>query len=103
MAEGGRISDRYLSGVLSAAGEVPPAGLGEEVASLAESAPWVTYPLGRTPAEKCEACGTPVSVVAERALGTPPESAAAPALWEPGPWRKHTPRRCAAMRKEAGW
>lgn len=71
---------------------------GEEIASLTESKDFITYPREMTPPEKCEVCGTLVTVVPEEHVtrrGKPE-----PALWESGQWRKHTPRRCKAMRKE---
>jgi hypothetical protein len=74
------------------------AELGEELASLRESGPYITYPGGMSKPEKCEVCGTLVIVVPEvpASARTEPE----PALWESGQWRKHTPRRCKAMRRE---
>jgi hypothetical protein len=75
------------------------AELAEEIESLAESKDWLTHPGGMTEPERCGACGTLVAMVPEVHVtrrGDPE-----PALWEAGQWRKHTPRRCQAMRKAA--
>jgi hypothetical protein len=68
----------------------------EDVTSLAESEDFITYPGRMTRPGKCEACGTPVTFVPEvrASARSEPETA----LWEPGQWRKHTPRRCSARR-----
>jgi hypothetical protein len=75
------------------------AELAEELASLAESRDYFTHPQKMTPPEKCEVCGTLVTFVPE-AHTARRDSKREPALWEAGQWRKHTPRRCGAMRKD---
>jgi hypothetical protein len=73
----------------------------EELRSLAESAGYVTYPGEMTVPEKCEACGTPVTFITEAPIGYPQgDQKMETGLWEPDDWRRHTPRRCAAMRKD---
>jgi hypothetical protein len=71
----------------------------EEIASLAESKDYITHPQGMTPPEKCEVCVTLVTFVPEVHVTRRGEPE--PALWEAGQWRKHTPRRCNALRREA--
>jgi hypothetical protein len=78
------------------------AELEEELASLAESRDLITYPGEMTAPEECEGCGTPVTVVPERPAGAPRDSDLDLARWETVQWRKHTPRRCQATRKEPG-
>ena len=73
-------------------------GFAEEITSLTESRDYITYPGEKTEPEKCEVCGTLVTVVPEEHLAR--RGRREPALWESGQWRKHTPRRCKAMRKE---
>jgi hypothetical protein len=73
----------------------------EEITSLAESRDYVTCPGQAAKPEKCEVCGTLVTVVPEVPGSDPRDSKPEPALWDPGQWRKHTLRRCNAMRKEA--
>lgn len=75
------------------------AELAEELASLTESRDYFTHPQKMTPTEKCEVCGTLVTFVPEAHVDRR-DSKPVPALWESGQWRKHTPRRCKAMRKE---
>jgi hypothetical protein len=72
----------------------------EEITSLTESKDFITYPREMTPPEKCEVCGTLVTFVPEEHVGRRGEPE--PALWEAGKWRKHTPRRCKAMRRPGG-
>lgn len=69
----------------------------EDIASILESKDWITHPGEMTAPEKCEVCGTLVTFVPEAHVARrgKPE----PALWETGLWRKHTPRRCGAMRR----
>jgi hypothetical protein len=67
----------------------------EEFRSLAESQDYFTYSGEATDPIPCECCGTLVTMVPETTrLRDHPK----PAIWEPGPWRKHTMRRCNAMR-----
>lgn len=69
----------------------------EDIASLMESKDYVAYPGGSRP-EKCEVCGTLVAFWPEVPVyGAHREPA--PALWEPEPGRKHTPRRCTWKRE----
>jgi hypothetical protein len=75
------------------------AELAEELASLAESRDYFTHPQHMTPPEKCEACGTLVTFVPEVHIDRR-DSKPEPGLWEAGQWRKHTPRRCKAMRRD---
>jgi hypothetical protein len=77
------------------------AELAEELASLAESRDLITYPGEMTAPEACGACGTPVTLVPERPVSAPRDSDLELARWETAQWRKHTPRRCEAMREEA--
>lgn len=70
----------------------------EEITSLTESKDFITYPQQMTKPEKCEVCGTPVTFVPEVRVTRRGEPV--PALWESGQWRKHTPRRCKAMRRD---
>jgi hypothetical protein len=61
----------------------------EDCKSLLESKDYFTHPWGMSKPEKCEVCGTLVTVVPEVSVhsGDKPQFA----LWEPGAWRKHTP------------
>lgn len=72
--------------------------LAEDIRSLLESKDWVTYPGEASEAIRCECCGTPVVAVPEAAAGAARRKRA-PAIWEPRPWRKHTLRRCDALRR----
>jgi hypothetical protein len=101
-----RVRGRFMSDALAAAlademqrrAEADPA-FAEEIKSVLESKDFITYSLDMTDPIRCECCGTLVAMVPEvhaREGGHPK-----PAIWEPGPWRKHTPRRCDAMRGTA--
>jgi hypothetical protein len=72
------------------------AELAEELTSLAESKDWITHPGGMTTPERCGVCGTLITMVPEVHVTRRGEPE--PAVWEAGQWRKHTPRRCNAMR-----
>jgi hypothetical protein len=74
------------------------AELEEEITSLNESAPWLTQPGEMSKPAKCEVCGTLVTVVPEVRAYTRTDPQ--PGLWEPGQWRRHTPRRCRTKREE---
>lgn len=69
----------------------------EEIRSLNESQDYFTYPGQATEPIPCECCGTLVTMVPE-VTARGPRGHPKPAIWEPGQWRKHTLRRCNAMR-----
>ena len=71
----------------------------EDCESLLESKDYFTHPWGMSRPEKCEVCGTLVTVVPEVPAGRHEEPK--PAVWEPGMWRKHTLRRCNYWRGQA--
>ena len=71
----------------------------EDCESLLESKDYITHPGGMSKPEKCECCGTLVTVVPEVPVGRREEPK--PAIWEVGAWRKHTPRRCNWKRGQA--
>jgi hypothetical protein len=71
----------------------------EDVLSLLESRDWITWPGGAGEAIRCESCGTMVTQVPE-ALAV--RERRRPGIWEPAQWRRHTVRRCDALRDRAG-
>jgi hypothetical protein len=73
----------------------------EDVNSLAETRDYVTYPDLMSRPQPCEVCGTGLTIVPERSASVPADTEPTPALWEVTLWRKHTPRRCQAMRRLA--
>lgn len=95
-----RSGDSRLRMVLAGIRDDPGEPAAEEIASLAESKDFLTYPGEMTQPAPCEVCGTPVTFVPEVHVTRrhPP----APRAWEAERWRKHTPRRCSAMRRLAG-
>jgi len=95
-----------LVGERAGAGAVDRAGwvraVTEDVASLAESSPYLVRHGDATGPAACGRCGTLVVLVPETlATGDLPRQWA-PAAWEAGLARKHTPRRCERMRDLAG-
>lgn len=71
----------------------------EDVRSLLESKDWITWPQQAGEAIRCESCGTTVAQVPEALAVRAPRR---PGIWEPAQWRRHTMRRCDAMRARAG-
>lgn len=69
----------------------------EDVLSLLESKDWFTYPGQAGEAIRCESCGTLVAQVPER-LAAARDDRPKPGIWEPALWRRHTVRRCDAIR-----
>lgn len=71
----------------------------EDLRSLSESAPFVIRVSESRGLMRCERCSTFVVAVPEALARTPPESRKwERAIWEPETGRKHTLRRCEAMR-----
>lgn len=64
----------------------------EDLASLAESAPFLIRPGEKEGPIRCESCGTHVVAVPERPVDG--ERRWTPAIWEESAGRKHTLRRC---------
>lgn len=92
-AEAAAMADR-----LQRRAAVDPA-FAEDIASVLESKDFITHPHKASDPIRCECCGTLVTMVPEVSVydRKPPK----PAIWEPGQWRKHTARRCDAMRRLA--
>ena len=70
----------------------------EDIASIAESMPYVVRMHEGTPPIRCECCGTRVSMVPEAEASVTPW-AFKPAIWEAETRRKHTLRRCEWTRE----
>lgn len=71
----------------------------EDLASLAESAPFLIRTGEREGPSRCESCGTDVVAVPESPVKG--ERRWARAIWEDRLFRKHTLRRCEWRRREA--
>lgn len=69
----------------------------EDIKSILESKDYFTHPRKATRPLRCECCGTLVTMVPE--VPVYGHENPRPAIWEPGRWRKHTLRRCNAMRE----
>lgn len=69
----------------------------EDIRSILESKDFITRPYEMTDPIRCECCGTLVTMVPEVLVYG--HEKPKPAIWEPGQWRKHTLRRCNAVRE----
>jgi hypothetical protein len=74
----------------------------EDVRSLAESWPYLVRYGEATRPITCDRCGAPVVGVPETLAACGPPRGWAPAIWEAGLGRKHTPRRCEWLQDRAG-
>lgn len=71
----------------------------EDCLSLTESAPWTIRIDQASDPIRCECCGTEVMAVPEGKVEDYPHRRYRPAIWEATTVRKHTFRRCEAMRE----
>jgi hypothetical protein len=69
----------------------------EDIESILESKDFIIYPAKASEPVRCECCGTLVAMMPEMSVYDR-ENRPKPAIWEPQAGRKHTLRRCEALR-----
>lgn len=88
---------RAMAETMRQRAEVDPA-FAEDIKSVLESKDFITRSYEMTDPIRCECCGASVALVPEMLIGG---HEFRPAIWDVGQWRKHTARRCDAMRRLA--